>query len=616
MRTLRLSNGRRLKLGARLGAGGEGSVYAAANRRNCAVKLYKTPDRPQLADKVAAMVTAGLARQSPFATFPTDVVRTEDGHFAGFIMKAIRGRRPLHDLYGPGSRKQHFSDIDYRFLARTATNIARAIASIHRTGCVIGDINPPGILVAKDATVALVDADSFQFSHGSQQFLCAVGVPDYTPPELQETSFHGVVRSQQHDAFGLAVILFQTLMMGRHPFSGIPVSGDTPPIATCIQQYQYPYIPGLATRIRPPPGLPALPEFSAELSTLFAHAFIAKDKAERPDATKWVAALERFEKRLRRCRDNRRHHYPRDAVACPWCQMERQLGTLLFPRPGETGHPPAPHQGNTAPTHVAPTDLTQRRFRDNRLACILLMPFRALGFILAQPLLLLQTLTDIFLPSYLRRTPGYNQKRGFLSRWFARLLHITILASILLGIYHLIASRTPSLPSVQQLAIQARHHAQPWMDSARKELPNLGKLTSWMPWTAAPDDETKMPARNRRSQQRRTTSPIGQDGTASNSAHRGTPKHGTAPQANPTGDRGVRGSAALTITDKVLEMQRILQQHGYPAPLSGSFDRTTRRYAADYLASVNGEPVRENMTVREFHQAFQEIAANEGHVPH
>ena len=63
-------------------------------------------------------------------------------------------------------------------------------------------------------------------------------------------------------------------------------------------------------------------------------------------------------------------------------------------------------------------------------------------------------------------------------------------------------------------------------------------------------------------------------------------------------------------------MQRILQQHGYPAPLSGSFDRTTRRYAADYLASVNGEPVRENMTVREFHQAFQEIAANEGHGPH
>lgn len=49
---LRLGSGRRLKLGERLGRGGEGSVYAAANRRNHAVKLYKTPDKPQLATKM------------------------------------------------------------------------------------------------------------------------------------------------------------------------------------------------------------------------------------------------------------------------------------------------------------------------------------------------------------------------------------------------------------------------------------------------------------------------------------------------------------------------------------------------------------------------------------
>ncbi|MBF1236329.1 MAG: topoisomerase, partial [Lautropia mirabilis] len=240
---LRLGSGRRLKLGERLGRGGEGSVYAAANRRNHAVKLYKAPDKPQLATKIAAMVDAGLARQSPFAAFPVDVVRTQDGAFAGFLMKAVRDRRPLHDLYAPGARKQHFPDIDYRFLARTATNIARAVASIHHTGCVIGDINPSGMLVADDATVALVDADSFQFSHGGQQFLCAVGVPDYTPPELQGQSFHGVVRTQQHDAFGLAVILFQVLMMGRHPFDGVPDTGEALPMGERIQRRLYPHIP-------------------------------------------------------------------------------------------------------------------------------------------------------------------------------------------------------------------------------------------------------------------------------------------------------------------------------------------------------------------------------------
>ena len=306
---LRLGSGRRLKLGERLGRGGEGSVYVAANRRNHAVKLYKAPDKPQLANKIAAMVDAGLARQSPFAAFPVDVVHTQDGTFAGFLMKAVRDRRPLHDLYAPGARKQHFPNIDYRFLARTATNIARAVASIHHTGCVIGDINPSGMLVADDATVALVDADSFQFSHGGQQFLCAVGVPDYTPPELQGQSFHGVVRTQQHDAFGLAVILFQVLMMGRHPFDGVPDTGEAPPMGERIQKRLYPHIPERPTGMQPPPGLPALTEFSGTLADLFARAFTAQGNTPRPDALQWVTALEHFEKNLRRCRADRRHHY-------------------------------------------------------------------------------------------------------------------------------------------------------------------------------------------------------------------------------------------------------------------------------------------------------------------
>ena len=543
MRTLQLGNGRRLKLGARLGAGGEGSVYAAANRRNCAVKLYKTPDRPQLADKVAAMVTAGLARQSPFATFPTDVVRTEDGHFAGFIMKAIRGRRPLHDLYGPGSRKQHFPDIDYRFLARTATNIARAIASIHRTGCVIGDINPPGILVAKDATVALVDADSFQFSHGGQQFLCTVGVPDYTPPELQGQSFHGVVRTQQHDAFGLAVILFQVLMMGRHPFDGVPDTGEAPLMGERIQRRLYPHIPERPTGMQPPPGLPALTEFSGTLADLFARAFTTQGNTPRPDALQWVTALEHFEKTLRRCRTDRRHHYPHESTTCPWCQMEEQLGNQLFPRPGQV----IP----TAQTAPAPANLTQKRFRSKR-------------------------------------------PRRFIMR-------LAITAAVALGLYHLAASYLASLSPTQILANQAKQHlptwvtgthqklqpkldaarqqGQHWVDSAKEALPDLSTTGKWIKglWQSESPDDSQPPAHATRKPQDKT------DDTA------------------PAQSRG----PALTITDKVMEMQRVLRRQGYPVPLNGSFDAATRRYAADYLASISGEPTLENLSVQEFYLRFE-----------
>ena len=66
-----------------------------------------------------------------------------------------------------------------------ALNIARVFAHIHDTGCVIGDINQRSILVSPTATVAFIDADSFQICDGPQRYLCVVGVPEYTPPELQ-----------------------------------------------------------------------------------------------------------------------------------------------------------------------------------------------------------------------------------------------------------------------------------------------------------------------------------------------------------------------------------------------------------------------------------------------
>lgn len=540
---LRLGSGRRLKLGERLGRGGEGSVYAAANRRNHAVKLYKAPDKPQLANKIAAMVDAGLARQSPFAAFPVDVVHTQDGAFAGFLMKAVRDRRPLHDLYAPGARKRHFPDIEYRFLARTATNIARAVASIHHTSCVIGDINPSGMLVADDATVALVDADSFQFSHGGQQFLCTVGVPDYTPPELQGQSFHGVVRTQQHDAFGLAVILFQVLMMGRHPFDGVLDTGEAPPMGERIQRRLYPHIPERPTGMKPPPSLPALTEFSGTLADLFARAFTTQGNTPRPDALQWVTALEHFEKTLRRCRTDRRHHYPHESTTCPWCQMEEQLGNQLFPRPGQVSP--------TAQTAPAPANLTQKRFRSKR-------------------------------------------PRRFIMR-------LAITAAVALGLYHLAASYLASLSPTQILANQAKQHlptwvtgthqklqpkldaarqqGQHWVDSAREALPDLSTTGKWIKglWQSESPDDSQPPAHATRKPQDKT------DDTA------------------PAQSRG----PALTITDKVMEMQRVLRHQGYPVPLNGSFDAATRRYAADYLASISGEPTPDNLSVREFYFRFE-----------
>ena len=318
------------RLGRRVGKGGEGVVFAIGDDNKYAVKLYTSPDITGKETKITAMVRAQLAAQTPLVAFPISIARSKDGSFVGFVMKLINDHMPLHDLYSPGSRKHHFPQADYRFLVRGATNFARAIASAHQSQCVIGDINHSGILVSPKATVSLIDADSFQFSESGQRFLCKVGVPEYTPPELQGKSLADIVRTSNHDAFGMAVVIFQLLFMGRHPFVGTVRRGDIPPLHENIQNFRYVYAENRDVGMDQPPGTPSLSDFSPGVSALLDAAFSRESAGRRPTAEQWVKQLEALEASLAQCQDNPLHYAPRDASECAWCEMERQLGTFLF----------------------------------------------------------------------------------------------------------------------------------------------------------------------------------------------------------------------------------------------------------------------------------------------
>jgi len=276
------------------------------------------------------MIRAGLAKKSPLTAFPISLVRQKNGEFAGFTMRLVPEHMPLHDLYAPGARKQKFPQADFRFLVRTACNIARAVASVHHSGCVIGDINHSSILISKKATVALIDADSFQVSDGAERFHCLVGVPEYTPPELQGKRLEREIRTANHDAFGLAIVIFQLLFMGRHPFVGSVRMGDIPPIHEAIRDFRFVYAEGRNVGMDQPPGTPVLSDFSAEIADALEKAFAREHVDARPTAMDWVRTLDALEKSLTQCAKNKLHYGPRDAASCSWCDMEAQLGTVLF----------------------------------------------------------------------------------------------------------------------------------------------------------------------------------------------------------------------------------------------------------------------------------------------
>jgi DNA-binding helix-hairpin-helix protein with protein kinase domain len=319
-----------VSLASQIGKGGEGEVFAVSDNAALAAKIYTVADGAAREPKISAMIQAQLAKRAPLVSFPISIARKKDGKFAGFTMRLIAGHRPLHDLYSPGSRKNKFPQADFRFLVRSASNIARAVASVHHSGCVIGDINHSSILVSKKATVALIDADSFQIGTESAGFYCIVGVPEYTPPELQGKSLARVFRTPNHDAFGLAIVTFQLLFMGRHPFVGTVRRGEIPPLHDAIRDFRYVYAEDRDVGMDQPPGTPVVSEFSAEIAKMFERAFSQKTQNNRPTAIEWVRALDVLEKSLAQCENNALHYIPRDGDSCPWCEMDERLGTILF----------------------------------------------------------------------------------------------------------------------------------------------------------------------------------------------------------------------------------------------------------------------------------------------
>ena len=322
--------GQPVQLGKRIGKGGEGEVYTIEDRNGLAIKYYTLTDLSSRHAKIAAMIRANLGDACRLVAFPKAIVTDSGSRFKGFVMALVADCKPLHELYGVGSRKQHFPGADYRFLVRAALNIARAVSQVHDAGCVIGDINHSGVLISQKAIAALIDADSFQIKDGNNVLHCKVGVPEYTPPELQGQKLDQIVRTPNHDSFGLAVVIFQLLFMGRHPFAGRFRGQGDMPLERAIGEYRFVYSRTRQVSMMPPPGVSDLDDIPNAVADLFERAFAQESCDQRPKASQWVAALDQLEKTLVKCGSNALHYYSNAARSCPWCDMEQNTGTALF----------------------------------------------------------------------------------------------------------------------------------------------------------------------------------------------------------------------------------------------------------------------------------------------
>ena len=276
---------------------------------------------------MASIDDAGLNK---VAAWPVDVISDSSNTICGFAMRKLDGFVPLHMLFSPMDRKRLFPDKGYNFLVHVARNLASAFLNIHQLGIVVGDVNEGNILVNKQGMVTLIDCDSFQIKNGNHYHFCEVGITRYTPPEiLEKGTFDNVIRTINTDSFSLAILIFQLLFLGRHPFTGVNLTAEDIDEEKAIKTREFAYsLTRQTKKLTPPRNSFELKSLNPGLIDLFHHTF---ERIEtRPEPQLWMQELDVLSKEMIVCTHYKLHSYPRTLGQCPWCRFKDLAGVVYF----------------------------------------------------------------------------------------------------------------------------------------------------------------------------------------------------------------------------------------------------------------------------------------------
>lgn len=322
------SNGKPYALSIEIGRGGEGTVFYCPNDLSLVAKVYHEPIDEEKAEKLrwmAANKNDGLLK---IAAWLIDTLHEQpNGKIVGFLMPNVKAKE-IHELYSLKSRRVHFPEATWQFLIHTAANVARAFYVLHKNDHIMGDVNHGNCVVLADGTVKLIDCDSYSIKTDKIRYICDVGVATHLAPELQGIDLSEVEREKKHDNFGLAVIIFQLLFLGRHPFAGNYLGAEDKSLEDCIREHRFAYGNQSVTNVKQPPGTLSLSQVSPRLAIMFTKAFMTEN---RPEAREWIEALDDLSKVLKQCTAHIGHFYFEELTACPWCGIESQTGLILFP---------------------------------------------------------------------------------------------------------------------------------------------------------------------------------------------------------------------------------------------------------------------------------------------
>lgn len=367
------ANGDKITVENVLAQGGEATVYRVKDQPELVAKIYKT-DRPDYDQKLAWMIAhppvhSQQTRQHTALVWPTERLYRANKTLAGYVMPYLENSVALLEVFNPRLRRQTLPDFTGRYLYRAAHNLAATLHTLHARGYVVGDLNESNIRVTPAALVTLIDVDSFQVQGDGTCFLCPVGKIEYTPPELQGQDLRTTVQTPAHDNFALAVLLFQMLVEGSHPFRSRWLGdGDAPALAEKLRRGLYPYANPAPTLVAPPPGR-SLDHLPPAIVALFQRCFVDghAHPEQRPTAQEWTNALTLAEQSLITCAQG--HAYAGHLTTCPECRLalvraqrpEPRVRPATPTRPAPPTSAPVSQPAPAAPKLLPITNLTKEQ---------------------------------------------------------------------------------------------------------------------------------------------------------------------------------------------------------------------------------------------------------------
>ncbi|MFE2882500.1 hypothetical protein ACUXZZ_16155 [Streptomyces graminifolii] len=322
-----------------LKGGGQAAVFPVEGDDTIVVKLYRDRPGPDLERRLARMLTMSPlaarptdANQPPELAWPTAIARGPDDTFLGYAMR--RFGEPQHvqlvGLFTRAQRLRLFGDrADWRFLLGVAWNLAFMTARMHYDHLVIGDFSSSNVVVDANGFVTFLDCDSIAFTDPvtGEPFPCLMHTTDYSSPERQS----GAAATEESDNFALAVLIYQLLTAGNHPFGGVP--HDSTPESTVKDNIAA----SVSYVVRPesvviPRGTVDPSVLPPGLLTLAHTAFGAGVHAPsaRPTPEVWLRALDQERSRVQLCSQRPLHSYGSHLPTCPWCTRAAVTGHDVF----------------------------------------------------------------------------------------------------------------------------------------------------------------------------------------------------------------------------------------------------------------------------------------------